>query len=118
MVIYQGDIYWVNLRTPVGSGPELRHPCVVIQNNLLNQSRIKTTVVCVLTSNLKRALAPGNVALERQEGNLPKQSIVNVSQIFTIDKSQLQEKIGVLSPDRIREIVVGVRFVVEPKTLD
>lgn len=118
MVIYQGDIYWINLKAPIGSGPGLLHPCVVIQNNLLNQSKIKTTVVCVLTSNLKRTLAPGNVTLAIKEDNLSKQSVVNVSQIFTIDKTQLQEKIGRLSPARIREIIAGVRFVIEPRTLD
>lgn len=89
MVINQGDIFWVDLGEPVGSEMAYKHPHMVIQNNVFNRSRIKTVVVCALTSNLRRAEAPGNVLLEVGEGNLPKQSVVNVSQIFTVDKSQL-----------------------------
>ncbi|MCX7840761.1 MAG: type II toxin-antitoxin system PemK/MazF family toxin [Anaerolineae bacterium] len=115
MVINQGDIYWVDLGEPSGSGPGYRHPHVVVQNNLFNRSQIKTVVVCALTSNLKRANAPGNVLLAKGEGNLPKQSVVNVSQIFTIDKSQLDEYIGTLSPKRVREILDGIQLVLEPR---
>ena len=77
---------------PSGSEPAYRHPHVVIQNNLFNQSRINTVVVCALTSSLQRASAPGNVLLKPKEANLPKQGVVNVSQIFTVDKTQLEEK--------------------------
>jgi mRNA-degrading endonuclease toxin of MazEF toxin-antitoxin module len=80
----QGDVYWIDLGAPSGSGPGYRHPHVVIQNNVFNRSRINTVVVCALTSNLRRAQAPGNVLLEVGEANLPKQSVVNVSQIFTV----------------------------------
>lgn len=72
-------------------------------------------VVCALTSNLKRASAPGNVLLKPKEANLPKQSVVNVSQIFTIDKTQLAEKIGTLSARRVREILSGLRLLTEPR---
>ena len=72
MVIAQGDIYWINLEEPAGSEPGFRHPHVVIQNNLFNRSRIDTVVVCLLTSNLRLAKAPGNVLLEKGEGNLAK----------------------------------------------
>jgi len=89
MVINQGDVYWVGLGEPSGSGPGYRHPHVVIQNNVFNRSRINTVVVCVLTSDLKRARAPGNILLEKGEANLPKQSVVNVSQMFTVDKEDL-----------------------------
>jgi mRNA interferase MazF len=115
MVINQGDIYWVELEEPSGSEPGYRHPHVVIQNNLFNRSQIRTVVVLALTSNLKRASAPGNVLLEKGEANLPKPSVVNVSQIFTIDKSQLDEYIGTLSSKRIREILNGVKLVIEPR---
>lgn len=115
MVINQGDVYWVDLGDPTGSGPGYRHPHVVVQNNLFNRSQIKTVVVCALTSNLKRANAPGNVLLAKGEANLPKQSVVNVSQIFTIDKSQLDEYIGTLSPKRVREILDGIQLVLEPR---
>lgn len=99
---------------PSGSGPSYRHPHVVIRNNVFNRSRISTVVVCAVTSNLKRAEAPGNVLLEKGEANLPMQSVVNVSQIFTIDKRDLVEKMGALSPDRVRQILSGVQLVIEP----
>ena len=115
MVIRQGEIYWIDLGEPSGSEPGYRHPHIVIQNNVFNRSRINTVVVCVLTSNLKRAEAPGNVLLEEGEANLPKQSVVNVSQIFTVDKKDLVEKIGTVSPKRIEEILAGIKLVLEPR---
>lgn len=117
MNISQGDIYWVDLGAPRGSEPGFRHPHVVIQNNIFNSSRISTVVVCALTSNLKWAKAPGNVLLKKGEGNLPKDSVVNVSQIETIDKSFLIEKIGSLSPSRVKQVVEGVRLLIEPREL-
>jgi mRNA interferase MazF len=118
MVIAQGDLYWVDLGDPSGSAPGYRHPHVVIQNNLFNASRIDTVVVCALTSNLQRAAAPGNVLLEPGEADLPKQSVVNVSQIYTVDKQDLVEKIGTLSPRRIRQVLAGVMLVIEPREVD
>jgi mRNA interferase MazF len=115
MVINQGDIFWIEIEEPSGSEPGYRHPHVVIQNNVFNRSRINTVVVCALTSNLRRAAAPGNVLLESAEANLPRQSVVNVSQIFTVDKSQLGEKIGTLSVRRIRDILNGIRLLTEPR---
>ncbi len=114
-MINQGDIYWVDLGEPSASEPGYRHPHVVVQNNLFNRSQIKTVVVCALTSNLRRAQAPGNVLLEPGEANLPRQSVVNISQIYTVDKSQLDEYVGSLSSGRVREIVNGVRLVIEPR---
>jgi len=118
MVIRQGEIYWVELEEPIGSEPGYSHPHVVIQNNLFNQSRIKTVVLCALTSNLKRAEAPGNVLLQKGEANLPKQSVVNISQIFTVDKSQLREYIGILSAARMREVLQGIQLLTEPRDID
>ena len=118
MVINQGDVFWVDLGDPSGSGPGYRHPHVVVQNNVFNRSRINTVIVCVLTSNLKRALAPGNVLLEKGEANLPKQSVMNVSQVFTVDKRDLGEKIGALSPGRVREVLDGIHLVIEPRDID
>ncbi|MDB9526533.1 type II toxin-antitoxin system PemK/MazF family toxin [Oscillatoria sp. CS-180] len=114
MVINQGDVFWVDLGEPIGSAPGYRHPHVVVQNNAFNQSQIKTVVVCVLTSNLKRTSSPGNVLLEVGEANLPKQSVVNISQIFTIDKGQLVEKIGSLSEQRMQKILDGVYLLLDP----
>jgi len=115
MVINQGDIFWIDFDDPTGSEPGYRHPHVVIQNNLFNRSRINTVVVCSLTSNLQRASAPGNVLLKPREANLPKRSVINVSQIFTIDKTQLSEKIGTLSARRVREILSGIHLLTEPR---
>ncbi len=118
MVINQGDIYWIELDEPAGSEPGFRHPHVIVQNNLFNRSAISTILVCPLTTNLKRADAPGNVLLDKKESNLPKQSVVNVSQLFTVDKSQLDEYVGSLSPKRMGEILKGIYLVLEPREAD
>ena len=115
MVIGQGEIYWVDLGRPSGSEPGYRHPHVVIQNNLFNASKINTEVVCALTSNIKRAQAPGNVLLNKGEANLPKKSVVNISQIYTVNKSDLVEKIGKVSEKRFNEILKGIKLLTEPR---
>jgi len=115
MVINQGDIFWIELDKPLGSEPGYLHPNVVVQNNIFNNSRINTVVVCALTSNLKRAEAPGNVLLDKGEANLPKKSVVNISQITTVDKRQLIERIGTLSNERVREILDGIKLLLEPR---
>lgn len=115
MVIRQGDIFWITLSEPTGSSPGYRHPHVVVQNNLFNDSRMSTAVVCTLSSNLKRAASPGNVLLDSDEGGLPKPSVVIVSQLFTVDKSDLTEHIGTLSKKRIRQILEGIRLLTEPR---
>ncbi len=104
--IAQGQIYWLDFGSPGGSAPANRHPCVVVQNDVFNRSAIATTVVCLVTSNLSRAKAPGNVLLKRGEANLPKASVVNVSQILTVDKMELQEyvgKLGLAAASAVRE---------------
>ena len=110
MVINQGDIYWIDTSESSGAAPGL-----VIQNNLFNRSRIGTVVVCALTSNLKRAQAPGNVLLKSGEANLSKRTVVNVAQIFTVDKTDLTERIGNLTPKRLREVLDGIQLLAEPR---
>ena len=117
MVIAQGDVFWLDTGAPRGSAPGFRRPHVVVQNNVFNISRIQTTVLCAVTSNLARAKAPGNLLLRKGEANLPRPSVVNVSQVVTVDKSILKEKIGTLSRQRVREIVSGLRLVLEPREL-
>ena len=95
--IRQGQVYWLDFGPPTGSAPAERHPCVVVQNDVFNRSAISTSIVCLITSNLSRANAPGNVLLKKGEANLPKASVVNVSQILTIDKADLVECTGKLS---------------------
>jgi mRNA interferase MazF len=118
VVINQGDIFWVDLDEPSGSEPGYRHPHVIMQNNLFNRSRINTVVVCALTSNLKRATAPGNVLLNPDEANLPKQSVVVISQIFTVDKTQLGDYIGTLTSKRVGQILEGVKLLLEPREVE
>ena len=115
MVAKQGEIYWVDIGEPSGSEPEYKHPHIVIQNNIFNSSNINTVVVCSLTSTIKRAKAPGNVTLRKGEANLPKKSIVNISQIFTVNKSDLVKKIGQVSEKRIHEILAGIKLLTEPR---
>jgi len=117
MVIKQGEIFWVDLAEPRGSEPGYRHPHIVIQNNLFNASRINTIVVCSLSTNLSRAKAPGNILLNKGEANLPQQSVVNVSQIFTVNRSDLVEKIGEVSQKRIVEILDGIKLLTEPREI-
>ena len=117
MVIRQGEIYWVDLGEPRGSEPSYRHPHIVVQNNLFNASKINTVAVCALTSNLKRAKAPGNVLLEKGEANLLKKSVVNISQIYTVNKSDLIEKIGRVSQNRIQQILDGINLLLEPREI-
>ena len=115
MMINQGDLFWIDLSEPTGSEPGYLHPYVVIQNNVFNHSRINTVVVCGITSNLKRATASANVLLEFGEGHLPQHSVVNVTQIYTVTKADLGEKIGTLSPRRVRQILDGIKLVLEPR---
>ena len=116
--INQGDIFWIDLQAPAGSEPGYRHPHVVIQNNLFNRSRINTVAVCALTSNLKRAKAPGNVLLNKGEAGLPKQSVINISQIFTVSKTDLSEKIGSLTRKRFNEVLKRLTLLLEPRDMD
>lgn len=111
MNINQGDIYWVSVADPDEAESEIIHPHVVIQDDIINRSRVKTVVVCGLTTNMKRISYPGNVLLEVGEANLPKPSIVVVSQISTVEKSRLGEYIGTLSKARIEQIFAGMKLI-------
>jgi mRNA interferase MazF len=117
-VIRQGEVFWVDFGEPEGSGPGYRRPAVVVQNNVFNASRIRTVVVCALTTNLQRTEAPGNVLLVPGEADLREQSVVNVSQVFTVNKRDLIEKIGSLSNERVREILDGINLLLEPQEVD
>ncbi|MBI4848301.1 MAG: type II toxin-antitoxin system PemK/MazF family toxin [Nitrospirae bacterium] len=117
MNIKQGDIFWLDLGATKGSAPGYLHPHVVIQNNIFNKSKINTVVVCAITSNLKRALSPGNVTLKKGEGGLKKDSVVNISQLITVDKSDLIEKLGTLPPSKVRQVVEGIKLLMEPRDI-
>ena len=108
--IDRGELYWIESDDSGRATPGLAHPHVVVQDDVFNHSRISTVVVCALTSNLKRMNEPGNVLLDVGEGNLPRQSVVVVSQIASVDKARLGERIGSLSPSRVEQILAGLRF--------
>ena len=108
--INRGDLFWIAADESRGSIPGSPHPHVVIQDDVFNRSRISTVIVCALTSNLKRATEPGNILLEIGEGNLSKQSVVVVSQVSSVYKARLGERIGALSDERVEQILAGMRF--------
>lgn len=108
--IKQGDVFWIEADALRPSVPGATHPHVVIQTDLLNQSRIPTTVVCALTSNLKKAEEPGNVLLDEGEAGLSQRSVVIVSQVSTVEKADLGERIGTLPERRVEEILQGMGF--------
>ncbi len=109
-VIHRGDLFWLEPDESRGSIPGFPHPHVVVQEDVFNRSRIRTVIVCALSSNLKRRSEPGNVVLDPGEGNLEKQSIVIVSQVSAVDKDRLGDYIGALSNERVEQILAGMRF--------
>ena len=114
-MIRQGDVYWFDFGKPSGSGPGFLRPCVVMQNDAFNESAINTVVVCALTTNLRRARIPGNVLLDEGEADLPERSVVMVSQLFTVDKEDLMDKIGTLSTEHVRQIFEGIYHLLTPE---
>ncbi|PIQ27956.1 hypothetical protein COW36_22450 [bacterium (Candidatus Blackallbacteria) CG17_big_fil_post_rev_8_21_14_2_50_48_46] len=108
--LHQGDLYWAVVEKDSETQRGILHPQLIVQDDLLNQSRIETVVVCALSTRLKRANEPGNILLEAQEGNLPKQSVIVVSQLSSIPKTQLGDYIGTLSKQRVEQVFAGLRF--------
>lgn len=111
MVVSQGDVFWADFGEPIGSQPGFVRPVVVVQSDAFNLSQIATVVVVPLTSNATLARFPGNVPLSAKSTGLPKDSIANVSQITTIDRVQLQERVGALSPLKRAAVLDGVAVV-------
>jgi mRNA interferase MazF len=105
--VKRGDVYWV---TPEDGGGSVAHPHVVVQEDVFNRSRVQTVIVCALTTNLKRATEPGNVLLDIGEGSLNKQSVVVVSQVSSVSKASLGERIGTLTSERVDQVIAGMRF--------
>ncbi len=111
MVISQGDVCWASLADPVGSSPGFRRPVAIVQGDSFNASRIATTVVVPLTSNLRLAAAPGNVVLAAARTGLPKDSVANVSQIVSVDRGLLSDRVGHLPESDLRLILAGIDLV-------
>lgn len=111
MVTSQGEIWWADLPDPNGSGPGFRRPVIVVQGDSLNRSKIATVICVPLTSNTKWAQAPGNVRLSAQQTGLPKDSVANVSQIVTLDKTLLTDRAGRLSRMQLKLVLSGIDVV-------
>ncbi|QOC24081.1 type II toxin-antitoxin system PemK/MazF family toxin [Wenzhouxiangella sp. AB-CW3] len=107
----RGEIWWASLPEPTGSGPGFRRPVLVVQSNPFNSSRIATVVVAAITSNLRLSAAPGNARITKRESGLGKASVVNVSQVLTLDRTRLTEQVRRLSEKRMLEIDQGLRVV-------
>ncbi len=110
MVIQRGEIWWADLPDPVGSEPGYRRPVLVIQSDEFNQSRIATVIAVVLTSNVRLAQAPGNVFLPQGATGLTKDSVANVSQVVTLDKTFLTERVGALGLTLLERVEDGLRL--------
>lgn len=108
--INRGDLFWIGPDASRAAAADYSHPHLVVQEDVFNHSRVGTVIVCALTSNLQRASEPGNVLLERGEGQLPQQSVIVVSQVSSIEKSCLGERIGRLSQARVEQAIAGLRF--------
>ncbi len=111
LVVRRGEIWWASLPAPQGSGPGYRRPIVVVQSDQFNESRISTVVIAIITSNLRLAAAPGNMLLDRYESGLPRDSVLNLSQVLTVDKSFLTERVGILSAQTISAMDAGLKLV-------
>ncbi len=107
----RGEIWWAELPDPQASEPGYKRPVLIVQSDEFNASRISTVIIVTLTSNLKLADAPGNVYVSKTKSDLPKDSIVNVSQILTLDKEFLSEQIGALDNLTMRQIDAGLQLV-------
>ena len=111
MVVLQGDLFWASLGPATDSSPAGRRPVVVVQSDLFNQTRINTIVVAALTTSKRRRDLPGNVSFRKGEANLPRACAANVTQLWTLDRSRLVEKIGVISPTRREALLQGIALV-------
>jgi mRNA interferase MazF len=109
--VLRGEIWWASLPVPRGSEPGYRRPVVIVQSDAFNRSEISTIVVAAISSNLRLAEAPGNIFLKRRDSKLPKDSVINVSQLLTLDKRYLAEKAGQLSLRHVLELDEGLKIV-------
>ncbi len=110
MVIRKGSIYWVDFSPGKGSEPIGRRPGLVIQNDILNDSKLNTIIILAITSTMKFGELPGNVILRKGEANLPKKCVINVTQVKSVDKTSVKEKIGTLSKKKMDEVYKGLKL--------
>lgn len=110
-MVKRGEIFWADLPEPQGSSPGYRRPVLVIQSNSFNQSKINTVVVAIITGNTKYANSFGNVLLKPRASGLPKDSVVNISQLYTMDERFLLEYVETLTDKKMEQVDNGLRFV-------
>jgi len=113
VVVERGEVWWATLPMPQGSGPGFRRPVLIVQSDSFNSSKISTVIAAVVTSNTKVSEAPGNVLLKATQCGLPKASVVNVSQLITIDKTFLTKKVRKLGKALMSQIESGIRLVLD-----
>jgi mRNA interferase MazF len=111
MVIERGEIWWANLGEPRGSSPGFHRPILIVQSDFFNRTQINTVIAAIITTNLRLANMPGNVGLSRKASGLDKESVVNISQLFTIDRVDLLEYVGNISAQKMEQIEKGLRLV-------
>jgi mRNA interferase MazF len=111
MVGRRGVVWWATLPEPTGSGPGYRRPVLIVQSNAFNESRIQTVIVAAITSNLRLTEAPDNVLCRTRETKLPRDSVINVSQLLTVDKSLLTERLAALPTGMLRKVEDGLKLV-------
>ena len=109
----RGEIWWVALPDPNGSAPGFKRPVLVVQSNEFNKSRINTVLAVAITSDSRLAAAPGNILLSVRNSRLPKESVINVSQVITLDKTFLAEKVHSLAPGLMDQVDEGLRLVLK-----
>ena len=111
MVIRHGSVYWIDFSPGKGSEPKGRRPGLVIQNNALNDSKLNTVIVLAITSTLKYGELPGNVSLKKGEANIPRACVINATQVKSVDKRSIKEKIGTLNSEKMIEVMEGMKLV-------
>ncbi|TGK59180.1 type II toxin-antitoxin system PemK/MazF family toxin [Leptospira wolffii] len=108
----RGEIWWVDLGIPFGSESGFKRPVLIVQDDSFNESNINTVIVVSITSNLNLAEAPGNVLLSKKDSNLSKESVVNVSQIVTLDRERFLDKVGKLKSSKMADVEEGLKLVI------
>jgi mRNA interferase MazF len=112
-MVKNGSIYWVSFSGNNATDEKELRPCLVIQNDVLNESRLNTTVVVVITSNLEFGKLPGNVLIEKGVANMPWEGVVNVSQVMSIEKNKIDEEIGALPGELMKKVCEGLKLIME-----
>lgn len=107
----RGEVWWASLPEPSGSEPGFRRPILIVQADEFNRSRIRTVIAAAITSNTSLARAPGNVSLSKRSVGLDRESVINISQIVTLDKTFLTKRVGILPRDKLQEVEDGLRLV-------